>query len=69
MNPLLKTHTQQQPAPMNFKETRTALGYSQSQIAPLIGVSVKAVQSYEQNLRNPSKSVLMLLERLKPHKP
>jgi len=54
---------------MNFKQTRTSLGYTQASIAPLLGLSLRTVQAYEAkpgapNHRTPSRSVLMLLEKL-----
>ena len=44
------------------KKARKALALSQAQLAPLLGVSVRTIQDYEQGKCKPSKSVLMLLE-------
>jgi len=52
---------------MSIKEKRKKLDLTQAALAPLLGISLKAIQSYEQGLRNPSKSVLMLLDKLLKH--
>ena len=49
---------------MNFKETRISLGHSRKSIAPLLGVHWRTIEAYEQDRRNPPKSVMMLLEMI-----
>jgi len=49
---------------MTFKEKRKKLKMTQKELAPLLGLSFKTIQSYEQGLRTPSKAVLMLLDLL-----
>ena len=49
---------------MNIKEPRQQLKLTQAALAPLLGVSVRTIQEYEQGRRNPSKAVLMLLDGL-----
>lgn len=49
---------------MTFKSKRNVLNLTQVQLAPLLGVSVKSIKNYEQGIREPSKSVLMLLDGL-----
>jgi len=46
----------------NFKADRLKLNLTQAQLAPILGVSVRTIQSYEQGRRTPSKAVLMLLK-------
>lgn len=48
---------------MNIKESRNKLKLTQAALAPLLGVSVRTIQEYEQGRTNPGKSVLMLLEK------
>jgi DNA-binding transcriptional regulator YiaG len=45
-----------------IKPSRKELGLTQAQLAPLLGVSVRTIQDYEQGRIKPSKPVLMLLE-------
>lgn len=49
---------------MNIKDKRKKLNLTQAALAPLLGVELKTIQSYEQGARNPSKAVLMLLDGL-----
>ena len=49
---------------MTIKQQRKTLKLTQAALAPLLGVSVRTIQEYEQGRRNPSKAVLMLLEQL-----
>ena len=49
---------------MNIKQARKELNLTQAELAPLLGVSVKSIKNYEQGIRKPSESVLMLLDRL-----
>ncbi|HHZ96998.1 MAG TPA: helix-turn-helix domain-containing protein [Flavobacteriales bacterium] len=51
-----------------IKESRKKLKLTQVELAPLLGVSVKSIKNYEQGIRTPPKSVLMLLERLVKNK-
>lgn len=44
-----------------FAKARKTLGHSRKSIAPLLGVHWRTIEAYEQNRRNPSKSVLMIL--------
>ena len=46
---------------MNIKESRKQLNLTQAALAPLLGVSLKSIKNYEQGLRTPPESVLMLL--------
>jgi DNA-binding transcriptional regulator YiaG len=48
----------------HIKQSRQTLNLTQVQLAPLLGVSVKSIKNYEQGIREPSKSVLILLEQL-----
>jgi len=45
-----------------IKQSRHRLGLTQAELAPLLGVSLTSIQNYEQGIRTPSKSVIMLLE-------
>jgi len=45
-----------------IKQSRHRLGLTQAELAPLLGVSLRSIQNYEQGIRTPSKSVIMLLE-------
>ena len=45
-----------------FKEDRTSLSLTQSELAPLLGVSLKTIKNWEQGIRKPSKAALMLLD-------
>ena len=47
-----------------IKADRKKLGFTQVELAPLLGVSTKSIKNYEQGIRTPPKSVLMLLEKL-----
>jgi len=49
---------------MTFKSKRHILKLTQVQLAPLLGVSTKSIKNYEQDIRTPPTSVLMLLEKL-----
>ena len=48
---------------LKIKQGRKALGLTQAQLAPLLGVSVRTIQDYEQGRCKPSKAVLMLLNK------
>ena len=48
-----------------IKQARKQLNLTQSALAPLLGVSVRSVKYWEAGERNPSKSVLIILEQLK----
>lgn len=43
---------------------RACLNLTQAALAPKLGVSLKAIKNYEQGIRKPSRSVMMLLEGL-----
>ena len=45
----------------DVREIRTELGLSQSELAALVGVSTRAIQSYEQGWRRPSEMVERML--------
>jgi DNA-binding XRE family transcriptional regulator len=45
------------PSIPNVRSIREELGLSQSKLAALVGVSVRAIQSYEQEWRKPSEMV------------
>jgi DNA-binding XRE family transcriptional regulator len=45
-----------------FKADRLKLGITQAELAPILGVSIRTIQQYEQGIYKPSKAVLMLLE-------
>jgi DNA-binding XRE family transcriptional regulator len=45
-----------------FKADRLKLGITQKQLAPILGVSIRTIQQYEQGIYKPSKAVSMLLE-------
>ena len=47
----------------DIKQARKTLALSQAQLAPLLGVSVRTIQDYEQGRCKPSKAVLMLLKK------
>lgn len=49
------------PSHFDAKEIRTELGLSQSALAALVGVSNRAIQSYEQGWRRPSEMVQRML--------
>ena len=42
---------------------RLRLSLTQAELAPLLGVSVRTIQDYEQGRCKPSKAVLMLLNK------
>lgn len=46
---------------MNVAEIRSEMGLSQSELASLVGISIRAIQSYEQGWRKPSETVERLL--------
>ena len=50
--------------PQEIKQARKKLKLKQSELAPLLGVSVRTIQEYEQGRMAPGKSVLMLLDNL-----
>lgn len=45
-----------------FQESRQQLNLTQAALAPLLGVSLKSIKNYEQGIRTPPESVLMLLK-------
>ena len=45
-----------------FKAARQQLGLTQKELAPILCVSIRTIQQYEQGIYKPSKAVLMLLE-------
>jgi len=45
-----------------FKASRHRLNLTQAELAPILGVSIRTIQQYEQGIYKPSKAVLMLLE-------
>ena len=49
---------------MNTREVRDQLGLTQRELAEQVGVSVRAVQSWEQGWRYPSKPAEKILEEL-----
>ena len=49
------------PSHFDVKGIRTELSLSQSELAALVGVSSRAIQSYEQNWRHPSEMVQRVL--------
>jgi putative transcriptional regulator len=49
----------------DIKSIRKSLGVSQAVFAKLLNVSISAVRQWEQNLRKPSGSTMVLLELLK----
>lgn len=46
----------------DLKESRKELGYTQKQMAPFLGVSLKTIKNWEQGISKPSRAALMLLE-------
>ena len=49
------------PLKMNVREIRAEMGLSQSELAGLVGISSRAIQSYEQAWRQPSELVERML--------
>lgn len=49
---------------IEIKNTRKHLGYTQKELGELLGVSIRAVQSWEDDSRNISHSTSMLLQKL-----
>ena len=47
-----------------IKAARKQLKLTQVELATLLGVSTKSIKNYEQGIRTPPKSVLMLLDKL-----
>ncbi|MBN9416364.1 MAG: helix-turn-helix domain-containing protein [Candidatus Eremiobacteraeota bacterium] len=66
----LKTREVEVPDPpkvygaAGVRQLREQLGYSQAFLARVVGVSTDAVSSWEQGLRNPSRSAARILEFL-----
>jgi len=48
--------------PVSFSKCRHTLNLTQAALAPLLGVSLKSIKNYEQGIRTPPESVLMLLK-------
>jgi len=46
---------------MSVREMRSELGLSQSELAGLVGIGIRAIQSYEQEWRKPSEMVERML--------
>ena len=46
----------------DLKESRKQLGYTQKQLAPWLGVSLKTIKNWEQGISKPSRAAMMLLE-------
>ena len=53
--------------PETIKELRRSLGLSQSQFARALGVSVVAVQKWEQGTRNPTPLVALIADFILNH--
>ena len=47
-----------------LRAARESLCLSRAQLADLLGVSARTVEAWEQGLRNPSKSALLLLKKI-----
>jgi DNA-binding transcriptional regulator YiaG len=48
----------------DLKESRKQLGFTQKQLAPWLGVSLKTIKNWEQGISKPSRAAMMLLELL-----